>query len=145
MTNIDCKMPGWYRCRDGRLALVAGYNPDANYGAQVIGWMDDTYTSWTPDGKAREEECPWDLIDYLGPAYGTDPIQELMEATKPEPPKAKRAVKMAPALAKFYDRLGVYVTRDLYADEEAAREDLGERFVRWLAGTPYELEVEVDE
>ena len=58
------------------------------------------------------------------------------------PPKEKKKIKLAPSLTK--DKDGHYhVTHALHESVAHAKDCCSWSFVRWLVGTPYELEVEV--
>lgn len=57
--------------------------------------------------------------------------------------KEKRTVKMAPAL--YQSAVGTYLSYKFFESEEQARTYGSTSFVRWLIGTPYEIEVEVSE
>lgn len=83
---------------------------------------------WRRDGKFMGENNQFDLVEYLGP----------------ELPEPKRKVKMAPCLRRQKLSSGVqhyYIGDSCYQEGQKVPDDT----IRHLIGTPYEIEVEVEE
>lgn len=115
---------GWYRTRDGWDAEVVVNS--AGYG--VTGYIHPLLLLqyWHSDGShaMNSPVTDNDLVEYLGK----------------ERPKRKKTIKIAPALCENLD--GFFISDQLFESEEKARRLCD--FVRWLIGTPYAIEVEVE-
>lgn len=70
---------GEWKTRDGRKAIVAAYNPNADKLRQFIGWVGGSSYSWTVDGSwLGDEDQHLDLI-----APWTDPVPWDWSTTPP--------------------------------------------------------------
>ena len=130
MTEFKVESSGWYRTRDGRYAEVV-VNPKVNP-RSVFGCVENEhgFRTWYINGHYH---------DYTAPAVSID----LVEYLGKERPKQKKVVRMAPALILEDDGGYHVISREIYPTEQAAKNDHGDNFVRWLIDTPYAVEVEV--
>lgn len=135
--TYDATRVGFHESKNGNTFYIPGSYRFAPENNRVIGWRlgasdgETCVFSWCEDGKylpTTMESSGYDLVKYLGP----------------ELPKPKRKVKMAPCLRMYKSGRGekYYFIGDTCIKEG---DKLSGDTIRHLLGTPYEIEVEVEE
>jgi hypothetical protein len=129
--TYDATPVGFHKSKNGTTFYIASFRKEARPGHRVIGWDardGGKVFAWSEDGRYPFDRASgFDLVEYLGP----------------ELPKPKRKVKMAPFLLKGVDGRP-YLSQTFYrdGDDYPGGSDV---VIRHLIGTPYEIEVEVEE